>query len=273
VDLDGVEVVDAAAEEELRERYATELFGRRRRKGLTRSEARANMYKPIYFALSMVRSGDADALVAGVESNYPEILRPALQVVGVAPDVDRVAGLYMVAFPDRDLLFLADTTVNIDPDAQVLADIALLSAGFVRELGLEPRIAMLSFSNFGSVSHPRTRTVVEAVRRVREADPGLQVDGEMHADTAVDADLLTRVYGFSNLGGPANVLIFPNLAAANISYKLLDRLAGAEVIGPVLLGMRRPVHVIQRGSTTQEILNLATIASVDAQARQDEAGG
>ena len=233
VDLDGVEVVYAADEEELRERYATELFGRRRRKGLTQSEARANMYKPIYFALSMVRSGDADALVAGVESNYPEILRPALEVVGVAPDVDRVAGLYMVAFPNRDLLFLADTTVNIEPDAQVLANIALLSAGFVRELGLEPRIAMLSFSNFGSVSHPETRKVIEAVRRVREADPELQIDGEMQADTAVDAALLTGVYAFSNLEEPANVLIFPNLSAANVSYKLLDRLAGAERLAPV----------------------------------------
>ncbi|MGD2069579.1 MAG: NADP-dependent malic enzyme [Gemmatimonadota bacterium] len=267
VSLEGVEVVYAAEEEATRERYAEDLYRRRLRRGLTRSEARANLYKPIYFASAMVRAGDADALVAGIESNYPEIIRPALQVVGVAEGVNRVAGLYMVALPNRELIFLADATVNIDPDADTLADIAILASRWVQELGLTPRIAMLSYSNFGSARHPSSEKVGRAVRIVRERDPELEIDGEMQADTAVDPVKLREVYAFSNLKQPANVLVFPNLGAANTTYKLLDKLGGAEIIGPVLLGMDRPVHVLQRGSTTQDVLNLATIASVDAQVR------
>jgi malate dehydrogenase (oxaloacetate-decarboxylating)(NADP+) len=267
VDLTGVEIVYAAELDDTRHRYAQELFERRGRKGLTLAEARWNMYKPIYFASSMVRVGEADALVAGIEANYPEILRPCLEVVGVAEGINRVAGLYMLAFPKRELLFFADTTVNIDPDAGALADVAQLSARFVRELGIEPRIAMVSFSNFGSARHPETARVAEAVRIVREREPDLEIDGEMQADTAVDPRKLHDVYPFSHLTSGANVLIFSSLTAANASYKLLDRLGGAEVIGPVLLGMDRTVHVLQRGSSQQEVLNLATIASVDAQAR------
>jgi malate dehydrogenase (oxaloacetate-decarboxylating)(NADP+) len=267
VSLEGVEILFAVDEEELRERYARDLFQRRGRKGLTLAEARANMYKPIYFALSMLRSGDADGVVAGLESNYPEILRPALEVVGVAKGVDHVAGLYMLAFPNRDLLFFADTTVNIDPDAKTLADIALLSARFVRDLGITPRIAMVSFSNFGSSRHPEALKVAEAVQLVRERDHEIIIDGEMQADTAVDLSKLREVYAFSNLNETANVLIFSNLTAANASYKLLDRLGGAEVIGPVLLGMERPVHILQRGSSFQDIVNLVTVATVDAQGR------
>ena len=267
VELKGVEIVYAADEDDTRERYARELHQRRLRKGLTLNEAQANMFKPIYFATSMVRAGDADALVAGIESNYPEVIRPALEVIGTAQGVSRVAGLYMVAFPNKDLLFLADTTVNIDPDAETLSDIALLSAAFVREIGMTPRIAMLSYSNFGSARHPSSEKVARAVRLVRERDPDLEIDGEMQADTAVDPVKLEEVYPFSNLKEAANVLVFPNLGAANTTYKLLDRLAGAEVIGPILLGMARPVHILQRGTTGQDVLNLATIASVDAQGR------
>jgi malate dehydrogenase (oxaloacetate-decarboxylating)(NADP+) len=268
--LDGVEILFAAEEEALRERYAGELFQRRARKGLTLAEARANMYKPIYFALSMLRSGDADAVVAGLESNYPEILRPSLEVVGVAEGVNRVAGLYMLAFPNRELLFFADTTVNIDPDAETLADIALLSARFVRDLGITPRIAMVSFSNFGSARHPEAEKVAVAVGLVRERDSELIIDGEVQADTAVDGTKLQEIYAFSRLTEPANVLIFSNLSAANAAYKLLDRLGGAEVIGPVLLGMSRPVHILQRGSSAQDVLNLVTVATVDAQGRASQ---
>ncbi len=267
VDLTGVEIVYAAELDDTRHRYAQELFERRGRKGLTLAEARWNMYKPIYFASSMVRAGEADAVVAGIEANYPEILRPCLEVIGVEEGVNRVAGLYMLAFPNRELLFFADTTVNIEPDAEALADIALLSARFANELGIEPRIGMISFSNFGSSRHPESSKVAEAVRIVKERDPALEIDGEMQADTAVDPRKLHEVYPFSHLNGGANVLVFSNLSAANAAYKLLDRLGGAEVIGPVLLGMRCPVHVLQRGSTQQEVLNLATIASVDVQAR------
>ena len=270
LDLDRVEVVHPAAEEELRHAYARELHERRRRKGLTFAEARANLYKPIYFASMMVRNGDADALVAGIESNYPEVLRPALQVVGTAPGVRRVAGLYLVALRDREPLFFADTTVNIDPDAETLSEIALLTARFIRDLGVRPRIAMLSFSNFGSARHPSSEKVRRAVERVKELDPELVIDGEMQADTAVDERLLTGTYPFSDLKEPANTLIFSTLSAANAAYKLMSKLGGAEVIGPVLLGMGRPVHVLQRGSTAQDVINLVTIASVDAQSRSAE---
>ena len=270
VDLDGVCVKWAVEEEETRERYAQELYKRRARKGLTLNEARQDMLKPLPFALQMVREGDADAVLAGIESNYPEVIRPALQVIGVESGVDHVAGLYMLAFPNRDLLFFADTTVNIDPDASTLADIALLSARFVRDLGIEPKVAMVSFSNFGSSKHPEAEKTARAVELIRRRDPYLTVDGEMQADTAVDMDKLKEIYDFSSLREAANVLVFSNLTAANAAYKLLDRLGGAEVIGPVLLGMSRPIHILQRGSTGQDVLNLATIASVDAQARSPQ---
>ena len=270
VRLDGVDVVYAADLEEKRHAYADALFSRRGRKGLTLSEARWNMYKPIYYALSMVDAGDADAMVAGIEAHYAEIIRPALQVVGVAEGVRKVAGLYMMAFPNRELLFLADTTVNIDPDARALADIALQTAAFVKELGIRPRVAMISFSNFGSVDHAESRNVAEAVQLVHQAEPDLEIDGEMQADTAVDAVKLKSTYTFSDLKSPANVLVFSRLSAANAVYKLLDELGGADAIGPVLLGMRRPVHILQRGCSVQDVLNLSTVAAVDWQARTSQ---
>jgi malate dehydrogenase (oxaloacetate-decarboxylating)(NADP+) len=267
VSLDGIEVIHPALEDDARYRYADELYARRRRQGLTLTEARADMYKPISFGGMMVRLGEADALVAGIESNYPEVLRPALEVVGRREGVSKVCGVYLVALPNRDLLFFADTTVNIDPDAATLAEVALLTARFVRGLGITPRIAMISFSNFGSVRHPATYKVREAVERVKAADPSIEIDGEMQADTAVSEQLLKETYPFSDLTRPANVLVFPNLGAANSAYKLLAQLGGAEVIGPVLLGMAHPVQILQRGSGELDVLNLATIASVDAQSR------
>jgi malate dehydrogenase (oxaloacetate-decarboxylating)(NADP+) len=267
IDLNGVEVVHPAEEEDRREKYAQALYRRRLRKGLTLAEARDQMSRSLHFAGMMVREGDADAMVAGIESNYPEIIRPALQVVGRADGVKHAAGLYMIALPDKRLLFFADTTVNIDPDAEALAEIALLSAGFVKELGIEPRVAMLSFSNFGSAPHPFSDKVAKAVLRIKELAPTLEVDGEMQADSAVSFDILKNIYPFTNLKGPANVLVFPNLGAANTAYKLVGQIGGAEVIGPILLGMRKPVHVLQRGGTVQEVVNLITIASVDAAVR------
>ena len=273
VDLTGVEVIFAVDEEATRERYAEDLYRRRARKGLTLNEARQDMLKPLTYALQMVKLGEADALLAGIESNYPEVIRPALRVIGVAEGVERVAGLYMLAFPHRELLFFADTTVNIDPDAETLADVALLCARFVRDLGIEPRVGMVSFSNFGSARHPESDKVAAAVQMVRERDAELMIDGEMQADTAIDRGELREVYDFSRLQEPANVLVFSNLTAANAAYKLLDRLGGAEVIGPILLGMARPIHILQRGSTGQDVLNLATIAAVDAQARSVQNSG
>lgn len=270
VDMNGVEVVHPDAEEEKREKYAQALYRRRLRRGLTLAEARDQMSRALHFAGMMVREGDADAMVAGIESNYPEVIRPALQVVGRAEGVRHAAGLYMIALPDKRLLFFADTTVNIAPDVDTLAEIALLSAGFVKELGIEPRVAMLSFSNFGSAPHEYSNKVAQAVTRIKELAPGLEVDGEMQADSAVNFEILKGVYPFTNLKGPANVLVFPNLAAANTAYKLISQIGGAEAIGPILLGMRKPVHVLQRGGTVDDIANLITIASVDAAGRAEK---
>jgi malate dehydrogenase (oxaloacetate-decarboxylating)(NADP+) len=268
LELEGVEVVFAPDAEEQRLSFAADLFAKRGRKGLTLAEAEWNMLKPIYFASGLLEAGHADALVAGVEANYAEILRPCLEVVG-ANEGGRVSGLYMLAFPTRELHFFADTTVNIEPDAQALAEIAVQTAGFVRELGIMPRVAMVSFSNFGSSRHEECARVARAVEIARRMDPELEVDGEMQADTAVNAAKLLDVYPFTRLRGPANVLVFSRLSAANAAYKLLDELGEADVIGPVLLGMAKPVHVLQRGCSVQDVLNLATVAAVDWQTRHD----
>ena len=268
VTLDGVEIVYAAEMEGRRDEFAEQLFRSRGRKGLTLAEAEWNLFKPIYFAASMLEAGEVDALVAGIEGNYGEVLRPCLHVIGAHPSGNgRVAGLYMLAFPNRELLFFADTTVNIEPDARALAEIAIQTAAFVRELGITPRVAMVTFSNFGSADHDEARRVAAAVDMARIMDPDLEIDGEMQADTAFDAIKLKNIYPFSRLKGPANVLVFSRLSAANSSYKLLNMLGGADVIGPVLLGMAKPVHILQRGSSLQDVVNLATVASVDWQAR------
>ena len=270
LDLEGVEIVHPIVSEEIRHEYAEALYTSRKRKGLTRAEARSRMYQLNYFAGMMVVCGDADAMVGGIESHYSEAIRPALEVIGRADGVRKVAGMYMVALRDRELLFFGDTAVNIDPDADTLTDIALLTAEFVEKLGIVPRIAMLSFSNFGSVRHPQTREVRQAVMQVKQLRPDIEIDGEMQADTALNTQILRSQYAFSDLKRAANVLIFSGLAAANSAYKLLAELGGAEVIGPVLLGMRHPVHFLQRGSTVQDIVNLVTLASVDAQVRSEQ---
>ena len=267
LDLTGVEVEHPIESDEARHAYAEELYELRKRKGLTRVEARSKMYQPSYFAGMMVRTGVADAMVAGIESHYPEIMRPALEIIGTAEGVRRASGLYMVALRSRELLFFADPTVNIDPDVEALTDIVLLTASFVEDLGIKPRIAMLSFSNFGSARHPASEKMRETVLLVRKIRPDLEIDGEMQADTAVNTEILESQYPFSTLKRAANVLIFPNLAAANSSYKLLAEIGNAEVIGPVLLGMRHPVQFLQRGSTVQDVVNLVTLASADAQSR------
>ncbi len=270
LNLEGVEVTHPIVSDEVRHAYAEALYESRKRKGLTRAEARSRMYQPTYFAGMMVRQGDADAVVGGIESHYAELIRPALEVIGRADGVRKVAAMYVVALRDRELLFFGDTAVNIAPDPNTLTDIALLTAGFVEKLGIIPRIAMLSFSNFGSVRHPEAQKVREAVMQVKELRPDIEIDGEMQADTALNTEILQSQYPFSDLKRAANVLIFPGLASANSAYKLLAELGGAEVIGPILLGMRHPVHFLQRGSTVQDIINLVILASVDAQARSTQ---
>ncbi len=266
VDLDGVQIVEHWTDPDRRERYAQKFFAMRQRKGVTLENAYEMMRNATYFGCRMVREGDADGLIGGQDVAYPETIRPALEVIGTGPNIKHVAGLYMMVL-QHDVMFFADTTVNIEPDPPTLAEITLLSAEFVRKIGIEPHVALLSFSNFGSARNPQSDKVREAVRLTKLADPTLIVDGEMQADTAVVESILQKNYPFSTLQEKANVLIFPSLNAANIAYKLLWRVGGAEAIGPILLGMARPVHVLQRGSEAADIVNLTAIAVVDAQQR------
>jgi malate dehydrogenase (oxaloacetate-decarboxylating)(NADP+) len=253
-----------------RDEYAEFLFVRRQRKGLSLAEAHQRLLNGNYFGSVMVALGHADALVSGVNMHYPETIRPALQVIGAQPEVGIASGLYMLVF-ERHVVFLGDTTVNIDPSAEQLAQIAEGAARLVRTFGIEPHVAMLSFSNFGSVQHAETKKVARAVELLRCRNPSLMVDGEMQADTAVDERKLKTMYPFSTLTERANVLIFPNLSAGNIAYKLLNHLGGATAIGPILVGMRLPVHVLEEGAEVQDIVNMAAVAVIDAQQREPEA--
>jgi malate dehydrogenase (oxaloacetate-decarboxylating)(NADP+) len=265
ISLDDITIEDPATSPR-REEYAHFLWAIRQRKGMSLEEARRRLFNGNYYGSCMVARGDVDALVSGMTMHYPETIRPALEVIGAHPKAGLVSGMYMLVFNDH-VVFCADTTVNIDPSAEQLAQIAYAASRITRTFGIEPRIAMLSFSNFGSVRHPDAEKVARAVKLLRQRDPTLLVDGEMQADTALVPELLHRDYPFSTLGGRANVLIFPNLSAGNIAYKLLNHLGGATAIGPILVGMNRPVHVLERGAEVQEIVNMAAVAVVDAQTR------
>ena len=259
-----VPIVDPG-DSELTEVYAEELYQLRQRKGITLSESRRIMRRKsrAHFGTMMVHKGDADTLLGGIDTHYPETIRPALEVLGKQAGLSSVHGLYMMVFK-KGVYFLADTTVTIDPTAEELAETAILAAEKVAMLDIEPRIAMLSFSNFGSVDHPQAKKVKRAVELVKERAPHLIIEGEMQADTAVVPELLDG-FTFSKLKTPANILIFPDLNSGNICYKLLRRLGGAEAIGPILMGMNKPVHVLQRGDDVNDIVNMAAIAVVDAQ--------
>jgi malate dehydrogenase (oxaloacetate-decarboxylating)(NADP+) len=259
-----VPIIDPT-DSELTERYAEELYRLRQRKGLTLSESQRILRRKsrTHFGSMMVRLGDADTLLGGIDTHYPETIRPALEVIGKQQGLSSVHGLYMMVFKN-DVYFLADTTVTIDPTAEELAETAILAAEKVRMLDIEPRVAMLSFSNFGSVNHPQAKKVKRAVEIVKERAPELIVEGEMQADTAVVPELLEG-FTFSKLKSNANILIFPDLNSGNICYKLLHHLGGAEAIGPILMGMSKPVHVLQRGDSVDDIVKMAAIAVVDAQ--------
>ncbi len=244
--------------------YAQALHERRRRDGMTLEDAHRRLRARNYFGSMMVAEGDADGLISGLTQEYSDTIRPALELIGTEKDVHRVAGAYVLILKDRLLVF-ADTTVNIEPTSEDLAEIASLAARFIRRLNLVPRVAMLSFSNFGSNRHPAALRVRRAVEIARQRSPGLEIDGEMQADTAVVESILKDSFAWSDLSGPANVLIFPELQSANIAYKLIWRLADAEAIGPVLLGIGKPVHVLQRGVEVSDIVNMAAICVVDAQ--------
>jgi len=245
--------------------YVPEFYRLRRRRGVTLSEAHELIENRNVFGSMMVHMGDADALVSGVTQHYPDTIRPALQIIKVREGVRRVSGLDMIVTRQGELYFLADTTVNIDPTAEDLAEIALCAAQEARRFDVVPRVALLSFSNFGSSPHPLTQKVRRALELVKQADPGLMVDGEMQADTAVVPAILETTYPFSTLKGGANVLIFPDLQSSNIAFKLLTRIGEATALGPILMGMSQPVHLLQRGAEVQDIVNIAALAVVQAQ--------
>jgi malate dehydrogenase (oxaloacetate-decarboxylating)(NADP+) len=261
--------IEDPGKSEKRDKYADYLWKRRQRKGLSHGEAHQLLFNGNYFGSVMVACGDADALLSGVGMHYPETIRPALQVIGPHPKAEIVSGLYMLVF-EKHVIFCGDTTVNIDPTAEQLAQIAYSAGRIVQTFGITPKIAMLSFSNFGSVRHPEAEKVAKAVAILRKRDPALVVDGEMQADTAMDESILRNAYPFSVLKERANVLIFPNLSAGNIAYKLLHHLGGATKIGPILLGMNLPVHVLEQGADVQDIVNMAAVAVIDAQQRVNE---
>lgn len=248
------------------EAYAQAYADLRQRKGVTIWQARKRILEPNLFGALMVKMGDADALVSGLTFDYPDVIRPALRVHHTSPGARIAAGVYIMIVGKRTYLF-TDATVNIDPTAEDLADIACLAAGFARQLGMEPRVALLSFSNFGSTPHPFSAKVRKAVEIIRERCPDFPVDGEMQADTAVVAELIEERYPFSQVKD-ANVLVFPSLEAANVAYKLLARLGNAQAIGPILLGIGAPIHVLQTGDDVRNIVNMAAVAVMDAASRK-----
>ncbi|HEU4400530.1 MAG TPA: NADP-dependent malic enzyme [Candidatus Polarisedimenticolia bacterium] len=263
VPLQGVTLVDPARSSRL-PRYVDELYALRQHKGVTLEDARRMALDPNVHGSLMVRLGDADGLISGVTQHYPDTIRPVLQIVQRREGVRRVVGVFMLTFRNRSF-FLADATVNVEPDAEGLAEAAVLTAEVARRFNVVPRVAMLSFSNFGSVRHRLVELVQEATDLVRRRAPELIVDGEMQADTAVAPEMALRHFPFSAIKGDANVLIFPDLTSGNITYKLLHRLGGAEVVGPILVGMRRPVHILHQSSEVPDIVNLTTLAVSDAQ--------
>jgi malate dehydrogenase (oxaloacetate-decarboxylating)(NADP+) len=247
-----------------RDQYAHRFAEIRRRQGITVADAHGILSSRNYFAMMMVEAGDADGVIAGLRAYYPATIKPALQIIKTRKGVKRVSGAYLLMFKGR-MLVLADTTVIIDPTAEDLAEIAILTAETARRFNIEPRIAMISFSNFGSTQHPEAEKAAKAVALVKQQRPDLIIEGEMQADAAVEPHIASADYPWSAIQGDANVLIFPNLDAANAAYKLLWRLGGAEAIGPILQGMAKPVHVLQRGVDVSDIVNMAAIAVVDAQ--------
>jgi len=257
------ETIDVRYDPRRRTTYAEELHELRGRKGLTKEDAVRLLKSTTYFAPMMVRMGDADGYLGGVSHHYPDIVRPCLHTIGPDPDSHRIVGTYMMTV-NGQLMFIGDATINIYPDSRTLAEIAVQTAKVARRFGVKPTVAMLSFSNFGTSGELRTDRIEEAVAIARELDPDLIIDGPMQADTALVPDI-QEDYPFMSFDGPANVLICPNLASANIAYKLLQRIAGAEMTGPILEGLSRPAHVLQRGDSVRDVVHMAAICAVDAQ--------
>ncbi|MBV8818770.1 MAG: NADP-dependent malic enzyme [Acidobacteriaceae bacterium] len=271
IDLDGITIIEPRNSSNL-QKYADELFRLRQRKGVTSVEARRLILNRNQFGAMMVRAGDADVLIGGLTQHYPDTIRPALEVIPVRSGLRRVSGLYVVITKQGDVYFFADATVNIEPSSEDLAEIAISAAETARRFSVTPRVAMLSFSNFGSARHPLSDKVRQAVEIVRQREPDLMVDGEMQGDTAVVPEIVETMFPFSSLKGGANVLIFPNLESGNIAYTLLAKLGGAETIGPILMGLSKPIHVLPRIADVKDIVNVAAIGVVDAQEAERRMG-
>jgi malate dehydrogenase (oxaloacetate-decarboxylating)(NADP+) len=269
LDMEGVTIIDPAEEPAKTELYADYLYQKRQRKGITLYEAKKLLRDRNYFGACMVQFGEADALISGLTKNYIQTIRPALQIIGTEPGVDKVAGMYMM-LTEKGPVFFGDTTVNVNPTLNELVDLTVLIDRSIKKFNIQPRIAMLSYSNFGSNEGEVPDKTREAVRLLHQNHPDILVDGDMQANFAMNPALLKDNFSFSTLNGQAaNTLVFPNLASGNIAYKLIQELAGAEAIGPILLGMNKPVHILQLGSSVREIVNMVTIAVVDAQSKAE----
>jgi len=267
IDIAGLPIIDPTSDEQesKRKEYGELYFRKRQRRGVNHYEAMKEMLDRNYFGCMMVETGDADAMISGLTKNYPDTIRPALQIIGTEDGVKKIAGMYLL-LTKKGPLFLADTTVNFNPTAEELADITLMVAKEVRNFNVTPRIAMLSYSNFGSSNSPEAQLVARARELVKKRNPSLIVDGEIQASMAFNTEIMRDNYPFSELADQdVNTLIFPNLAAGNIAYNLLKEVGGADAIGPILLGLKKPVHVLQLGSSVRSIYNMALIAVVDAQ--------
>ncbi|MGE5314605.1 MAG: NADP-dependent malic enzyme [Acidobacteriota bacterium] len=262
IDMSTIEIVDVKKFPRMKD-YAEELYKLRQRKGLKYAEAADIIKSRFSFGAMMVRLGEADGMIAGLNAHYPETIRPALQIIGTKPGAKHVSSMNVV-IGKKDLYFMADPIVNVNPDVRTLAEIALQAAETVRSYGITPRVAMLSFSNFGSADYPETVKMKEAAELVHELDPTLIVDGEMHADMAIAPGLLQKNYPFARLEQPANVLIFPNLDAAHIACKLLGQIGETDIIGPILMGMAKPVHVLNRNADVTDVINMTAICAVEA---------
>jgi len=269
VDLDDMPIINPADDEHesIRKEFAELFFTKRQRKGVNHYEAQKAMRDRNHFGCMMVETGEADCMISGLSRNYPDTIRPALQIIGTDDGVNKIAGMYLI-FTKRGPLFLADTTVNFTPTAEELAEITLLVAKEVRQFNITPRVAMLSYSNFGSSNSEEAILVRNARKIVKQKDPNLICDGEMQGLLAFNKELLKENYPFTELiKGDVNVLIFPNLSAGNIAHNLLQEIGGADSIGPILLGLKKPVHVLQLGSSIRSIFNMVVIAVVDAQSK------
>ncbi|MFQ5730187.1 MAG: phosphate acyltransferase, partial [Waddliaceae bacterium] len=268
IGLEGVEIVDSRRSEK-RVPYADKFFEKRCRKGVTRQQALRYMNNRTYFGLMMLEMGDCDAVLSGVVHDYPDIIRSALQIIDLCPSCSRVSGLFAMIYKDKVYMF-ADTTVNINPNAEELAEIAISASNVAKAFDIDPRVAMLSFSNFGSAQTKESKKVAEATAIVKKRVPDLVVEGEMQADTALMPELVERYFPFSDLKEKATVFIFPDLNAGNIAYKLLQRLGGFTAVGPILMGFSKPVHALHHTLDVNQIVDIASIAVVDAQALEKQ---